>query len=131
MTATQKIEGLVNSWYGYAVFGAALSLWNNGIGFFPLMGTAASFVFSIFLTWFIGRRLMNKSSLMRLIMVVVTGLSSVFGSVATAKMGWSFFQTYSVGVLLYSALLAVGVYMNVKSFRVLTDKSVKAYITGS
>ena len=131
MTATQKIEGLINSWYGYAVFGAALRLWDNGIGPMSLITTAGAFCFWILVTWFIGRRLMNKSSLMRLIMVVVTGLSSVFGSVATAKMGWSFFQTYSVGVLLYSALLAVGVYMNVKSFRVLTDKSVKAYITGS
>ena len=128
MTATQKIEGLVNSWYGYAVFGAALSLWNNGIGVFSLIGTAASFLFSIFLTWFIGRRLMKKSSLMRLIMVVITGLTSLFGTIGVAKMGWTFCQTFSLSVLLYAALTAVGVYMNVKSFRVLTDKSVKAYI---
>ena len=37
-TARQKIEGLTNSWYGYAVFGAPLSLWNEGIGFFSLIG---------------------------------------------------------------------------------------------
>ncbi len=127
MTATQKIEGLTNSYYGYAVFGAALSLWNNGIGFFSLIGTAFSFVFSILLTWFIGRRLLAKSSLTRVVLVILTGIFSVLGSISAAKMGWTFVQTMSLSVLLYTALVGVGVYMNVKAFRVLTDKSVKAY----
>jgi len=129
MTATQKIEGLTNSYYGYAVFGAAVSLWNNGIGFFSLIGTALSFVFSIFLTWFIGRRLLAKSSLMRVVLVLFTGIFSVLGSISVAKMGWTFFQTMSLSVLLYTGLVGVGVYMNVKAFRVLTDKSVKAYFS--
>ena len=127
MTATQKIEGLTNSYYGYAVFGAAVSLWNNGIGFFSLFGTAASFLFSVFLTWFIGRRLLAKSSLTRLILIVVTAISSVMGTVGVAKMGLQFFSTWSLSVALYAGLLAVGVYMNARSFKVLTDKSVKAY----
>lgn len=131
MTATQKIEGLTNSYYGYAVFGAAVSLWNNGIGFFSLIGTALSFVFSIFLTWFIGRRLLAKSSLMRVVLVLFTGIFSVLGSISVAKMGWTFFQTMSLSVLLYTGLVGVGVYMNVKAFRVLTDKSVKAYINSA
>jgi hypothetical protein len=127
MTATQKIEGLTNTYYGYAVFGAVLSLWNNGIGFFSLLLTGASFLFSIFLTWFIGRRLLAKSSLTRVALVLFTGICSVLGTVSVAKMSWTFVQTMSLSVLLYTALVAVGVYMNVKSFRVLTDKSVKAY----
>jgi len=127
MTATQKIEGLTNSYYGYAVFGAAVSLWTNGIGFFSLIGTAFSFVFSILLTWFIGRRLLAKSSLTRVLLVILTGLGTLFGSISAAKMGWTFVQTMSFSALLYAALVSVGVYMNVKSFRVLTDKSVKAY----
>ena len=60
MTAREKIEGLTNSWYGYAVFGAVVSLWNSGIGLFSLLGTAVSFVFTIMLTWFIGRRLLAE-----------------------------------------------------------------------
>lgn len=127
MTARQKIEGLTNSYYGYAVFGALVSLWNNGIGFFSLIGTAFSFFFSIVLTWFIGRRLLAKSSLTRVVLVLLTGIFSVLGSISVAKMGWTFFQTMSLSVLLYTGLVGVGVYMNVKSFRVLTDKSVKAY----
>lgn len=127
MTARQKIEGLTNSYYGYAVFGAVLSLWNNGIGFFSLIGTAFSFVFSVLLTWFIGRRLLAKSSFTRVALVILTGIFSVLGSLSVAKMGWTFFQTMSLSVLLYAGLVGVGVYMNVKAFRVLTDKSVKAY----
>ena len=126
-TAKDKIEGLTNSWYGYAVFGALLSLWNNGIGFFSLIGTAGSFLFSVILTWFIGRRLLAKSSLTRAIMLVVTGLSSLFGTIGVAKMGYVFFQTWSLSVILYAGLLGVSVYMNARSFKVLTDKSVKAY----
>lgn len=131
MTARQKIEGLTNSWYGYAVFGAALSLWNNGIGFFSLLGTAGSFLFSVILTWFIGNRLLNRSTLTRVLLVIVTAVSSVLGSVGVAKMGWTFFQTWSFSVALYAALTAVGVYMNARSFKVLTDSSVKAYFNGS
>ena len=127
MTARQKIEGLTNSYYGYAVFGAALSLWSNGIGFFSLIGTAFSFVFSILLTWFIGRRLLAKSTLTRVVLVVLTGIFSVLGSIGVAKMGWTFFQTMSLSVLLNTALVGVGAYMNIKAFRVLTDSSVKAY----
>lgn len=127
MSAKEKIEGLTNSWYGYAVFGALLSLWNNGIGFFSLIGTAGSFLFSVFLTWFIGRRLLAKSSLTRFVLLCITAISSVFGSVAVAKMGWTFFQTWSLSVALYAALTGIGVYMNARSFKVLTDKSVKAY----
>ena len=126
-TARQKIEGLTNSWYGYAVFGALLSLWHGGIGFFSLIGTAASFLFSIFLTWFIGRRLLAKSTMTRLLLILITGVSSVMGTVGVAKMGWTFCQTLSLSVLVYAGLLAVSVYMNARSFRVLTDKSVKTY----
>jgi hypothetical protein len=126
-TARQKIEGLTNSWYGYAVFGALLSLWHGGIGFFSLIGTAISFLFSIFLTWFIGRRLLAKSTMTRLLLILITGFSSVMGTVGVAKMGWTFCQTLSLSVLVYAGLLAVSVYMNARSFRVLTDKSVKTY----
>ena len=129
MTARQKIEGLTNSYYGYAVFGAVVSLWNNGIGFFSLIGTAFSFVFSILLTWFIGRRLLAKSSLTRVLLVIVTAIGGLFGAVGAAKMGWTFVQTMSLSALLYTGLVAVGAYMNIKAFRVLTESSVKAYFS--
>jgi hypothetical protein len=127
MTATQKIDGLVNSWYGYAVFGAAVRLWQNGIGLFSLITTAGAFLFSVIVTWFIGNRLKNKSSLTRFILLVGSALVSVFGTVSAAKMGWSFFHTFSLSDLFYTVVIAMSVFMNAKSFRVLSDSSVKAY----
>ena len=85
------------------------------------------FLFSVILTWFIGRRLLAKSSLTRMLLIIVTAISSVMGTVGVAKMGLQFFSTWSLSVALYAGLLAVGVYMNARSFKVLTDKSVKAY----
>jgi hypothetical protein len=128
-TARQKIEGLTNSWYGYAVFGALISLWNNGIGFFSLFGTAASFLFTVFLTWFIGRRLLNKSSITRALLIAFTAIASLLGSYGAAKMGWQFVQTMSLSALVYTGFLATHVYMHARSFKVLTDKSVKAYFS--
>jgi hypothetical protein len=126
-TARQKIEGLTNSWYGYAVLGALVSLWNNGIGFFSLIGTAASFLFTVFLTWFIGRRLLNKSSLTRAVLIAFTAIASLLGGYGAAKMGWTFIQTFSLTALFYTVFLGTHVYMHARSFKVLTDKSVKAY----
>ena len=127
--AKEKIEGLTNSWYGYAVFGAALSLWNRGLGIGSIIGVAGSFLFTILLTWFIGRRLLAKSSITRLLLIIVTSLSSVFGSIGVAKMGWSFVTNLDFTSLVYALLLSVSVYMHARSFRVLTDKSVKAYFS--
>jgi hypothetical protein len=131
MTATQKIEGLVNSWYGYAAFGAALRLWDNGIGITSLITTAVSFLVTIMVIWFLGNRLKNKSSLWRMVLLVGSGLLSVLGTIGVAKMGWTFFQTFSLSVLFYAGITAVSVFMNAKSFKVLTDKSVKAYFNGA
>jgi hypothetical protein len=127
MSAREKIEGLTNTWYGYAVFGAALSLWHKGLGIGSLLSVGASFLFTIFLTWFIGKRLLAKSSLTRVILLITTSLSSVFGTIGVAKMGWQFVTSLDFSSLAYAAILGVSVYMNARSFRVLTDKSVKAY----
>ena len=131
MTATQKIDGLINSWYGYAVFGAALRLWDNGIGLMSLITTAGAFLFSVLLTWFIGNRLKNKSSLTRFILVIGSGILGVLGTFGAVKMGWTFLHTFSLTDLLYVGITAVSVFMNAKSFKVLTDSSVKTYFNAA
>jgi hypothetical protein len=131
MTATQKIEGLTNSWYGYAVFTAALRLWDKGIGITSLITTAVVFMFWVAITWFIGNRLKNRSSLTRFILVAGSAIVSVLGTVGVAKMGWTFLHTLSLSALFYAGIAAVSVFMNAKSFKVLTDKSVKAYFNGA
>ncbi|MBS2013766.1 MAG: hypothetical protein JST00_12815 [Deltaproteobacteria bacterium] len=128
MSAKQKIESLTNSWYGYFFFGALLKLWNGGFGLFNLASTAFTFALACLLAFFLGRRLGNRSSLTRFVLVCISGLFTVLGAVGTARMGWMFFQTWQLGTLLYAAGIALSTYMYGRSFRVLTDASVKAYI---
>jgi hypothetical protein len=127
MTARQKIEELTNAWYGYFLLGAAVRVYDRGLGLFTLAGAALSFALTCAVVWGIGRRLLAKSSLTRFLLVIVTGLFTVLGTFATAKTGWSFFTTWSLTTLVYTGFLASSVYMHARSFRVLTDSSVKSY----
>jgi hypothetical protein len=127
MTAKEKIEGLTNGWYGLAVLGAIYSLVDNGIGFWSLLSTAASFAFSVALTWFFGRRLLAKSSFWRAVLLIISGIGTVVGGLTTARLGWQFLHEWSLSLLLGTLMVGAGVYMNGRSFRVLTDKTVKAY----
>jgi hypothetical protein len=43
-------------------------------------------------------------------------------------MGWSFVRTWDLAFLGSMAYTAVSTWMNARSFRVLTDRSVKAYL---
>ena len=124
MTAKQKIEELTNAWYGFALFGALVSLLQNGIGFFSLFFTAASMCFSIFVTWFLGRRLLARSSLTRVLLVVLSALGVGFGTLGVV---WSVFGSWSFSGLVTIALSVASIWMNVRSLRVLTDQSVKTY----
>jgi hypothetical protein len=127
MTAKEKIEGLTNGWYGLAVLGAIYSIVQSGLGFFSLLTTGLSFAFSCLLTWFLGRRLLSKSSFWRAILVIVSAIGTVVGGFTTARLGWAFFHEWSFALLLSTLMVGAGVYMNARSFRVLTDKTVKAY----
>ncbi len=130
MSAKQKIESLTNSWYGYMFFGALLNVWNGGFGIINLTWSALSFAFMCLLVFFFGRRLQNRSSMTRFFLVCVSGLFTVLGALGTARMGWAFVQTWQIGTLLYAAGLGLSAYMYGRSFRVLTDAGVKAYVNG-
>ncbi len=128
MSARQKIEELTNAWYGFAVFAAIVSVVQNGIGIFSLFFTVVSTVFSFVLTWFLGRRLLARSSLTRMVLLVLSTLSACFGVLAVGKLALAFFGSWSFGLLFTIVLSAGSVMMNVRSLRVLTDSSVKSYI---
>jgi hypothetical protein len=127
MSGKAKIEGLTHSWYGFAVFSAVCSVFIKGIGFFSIAGAIVGLVFSWILTFFIGRALVRKSSFTRTILILFSGLFSLLGTVAAAKMTWAFVHNWELSVLLAAAYGAVNTWMNAKSFRTLTDSSVKAY----
>lgn len=129
-TARQKIEGLTHSWYGWTAFTSLLALWDRGIGIISLFLTGAGFLLSCLVIWFLGNRLVNKSSLTRVLLVVLSAIVSVLGTIGTAKLGWTFINTLSLSVALQAAFTGLGVYMHARSFKVLTDSSVKTYIGG-
>lgn len=127
MTATQKIDGLINSWYGYYAFGAAVSLWQGGLGLWSIFTSVVGMLFWFVVTWFIGSRLKNKSSLTRAIIIAGSAIFGVVGAWGTAKLGLAAFENLSLTALIYTGLAGISVFMNVKSLRVLTDSSVKTY----
>ena len=127
MTAHKKLEQLTDSWYGFTFFAAVISVLTGGIGIFSLFFTVASTIFSLFVTYLIGRSLQKKNGLTRVVLIVLSVLSAIVGTLAVLKLGGSFFQDWSFGLLLNLVLGAAGVFMNVRSFRVLTDRTVKAH----
>ncbi|MBX3202009.1 MAG: hypothetical protein KF894_27990 [Labilithrix sp.] len=128
MTGKAKIEGLTNSWYGFAVFSAVYALLMNGIGVFSLASAVCGMFFSWFITFLIGRALIKKSSLTRLVLLFLSGLLTILGTLGVGKAAWMFVQTWQLGVLASAAYATVGVWMQARSFRTLIDGSVKAYI---
>jgi hypothetical protein len=127
MSAKERIEGLTNAWYGFALFGAISSILKNGFGIFSLGLTIMSLIFTLAVTFFIGRSLIKRSSFMRTIMLVLSVVAGLLGAFWTFKSGTQFLGQWSFGALIAVVTSAAGVMMNVRSFRVLTDSSVKSY----
>ncbi len=127
MHARQKIEGLTNSWYGFWVFSALFSLFLNGIGFFSIASSIVSTLFSFVVTYFLGRALLNKSTFVRYLLIVVSGIGSALGIYATGKMGLAFISNFSLQGLLFIVFSVISVSMQVRSLRTLLDKSVSTY----
>lgn len=127
MTGKQKIEGLTNAWLGFELFSGLFALYQNGLGIFSLLSALVSTALGLLLVWFIGRRLLAKSGFWRVLLIALSAFGAVAGTFATGKLAWHFVETLSFGVLVHAGLAATIVYMNARSFRVLTDKSVKTY----
>lgn len=129
-TGRERIEQLTNQWYAFAAVSAIVSVLSSGIGFFSILFAACSTAFTFALTWLLGRRLLARSSLTRAMLVLVSLVGSALGALATARYGWAFFTGFSLTALVDGALSIGSIVMNVRSFRTLTDASVKAYIGG-
>lgn len=127
MTAKQKIENLTHTWYGFTVFMGALQLLVNGLGVFSILGAAFSTVLSLVLSFAFGRLLLGGSSLTRVLLVVFSTFGAILGTLAAGQALYTFFGDWSFALLGYATLALVSVSVHVKSFRVLTDKSVKAH----
>ena len=129
MTPRQKIEWLTNSWYGFALVSAIISLLSNGIGFFSIVFGGMGLAFSLFVTWVIGKLLLGRSSITRFVLVIFSGLGMVFYALAAAWSAWTFLGEWSLKYVFGTVLALVAASMNARSWKVLTDKGVKSYIT--
>lgn len=129
MSAQKKLEKLTDSWYGFALFTAIIGILSSGFGILTLLWTAASLMFSLVLTFFIGRRLQKRGKLTRLVMVVVSAISTVTGAFGVYSLGTKFLAGWSFGLLLQIVAVCAGVMMAVRSFRTLTDSQVKSYFS--
>lgn len=127
MSGKAKIERLTNSWYGFAVFSAICSVLMSGIGFFSIVLAIGGLLFSWFITFLIGRALIRKSSLTRFLLLLLSGLFMILGTIGTGKGAWSFIHSWQLSVLAYTAYTAVYTWMHARSFRTLMDSSVKVY----
>lgn len=127
MGAREKIEGLTRSWYGLVVFTSVFAVLENGLGVFSTVATGIWTLFMITVVWFLGRKLLNRSSLTRVLLILVSGLGTLLGGYAVARMGWAFLHEWSIMLLLHAVFGAGAVGLYIRSFRVLTHDSVKAY----
>jgi hypothetical protein len=127
MNAKQKIENLTHTWYGFTVFMGAVQLLVNGLGVFSILSAAFSTVFSLVVSFAFGRLLLGKSSLTRVLLVAFSAIGTILGVLGAGRMIYEFFGDWSFSLLGYAALALAGVSVNVKSFRVLTDDTVKAH----
>lgn len=131
MSGRAKIEKLTHAWYGFALFSGLMSVLGGGFGpvslvisiFFAVLSTA----FSFFVTFLIGRALMHKSGLTRLVLLFLSAILGVLSVLASFKLVGRFFGDWSLGLLMQAAMSALVGYMQLRSFAVLRDREVRAY----
>lgn len=128
MTAREKIQNLTNAWYGYFAAAGLVSVVRAGFGIFSIVITVFATLGLFLMTWFIGKRLLAKSSFTRIALVITSFLVAAMSGYGVAKGTWMFIHDWSFSLLIGILLGAGSAMMHVRSFRVLTDSSVKAYI---
>ncbi|HEY1959921.1 MAG TPA: hypothetical protein VGH28_30140 [Polyangiaceae bacterium] len=129
MSAKEKIQSLTHAWYGVSVVSAILGVVMNGIGVLSLGLAGVTLAFSLFFAWLLGFLLLRKSSFTRIVLIVLSAIGVVAGTLAVP---WAVYQALLGDAPLTAGLgsalaMTFSVYMNARSFRVLTDRSVKAY----
>jgi hypothetical protein len=128
MLAKEKIEALTTKWYGFALFVGLANLLMNGIGVFSIIGAGMATAFGIVMTWLIGRLLIRGGSTTRAIFVVLSVIGMIGGVLGAGGALVGIFQGAPVwSSLVMSVLMVSHTSMNLSSYRVLTERGVKAY----
>lgn len=127
MSTNAKIETLTNSWYGFTVVTAAVAFLAKDFGLWSIFTSTLGLLVSLFFVFMWGRALQRKSSLARYILIVVSGISTLVGGYGAVQQTWLFVHAWEIKIIIAAVYSAVSAWMMAKSFRTLTDSSVKAY----
>lgn len=127
MTPRAQLEQLTHGWYGYGVFAGVLTLFANGLGLASVLTAAGSTLFGFVLTFYLGRALLRRSSATRFALIGLSVLGGVLGVFGTGALALVFLSTWTLSALALVIVVGAQVLMNVRSFRVLTDRTVKGY----
>ena len=127
MTAKEKIEKLTDGWYGYTLFAGLITLIHNGIGFFSIFLAIGSTIFSLFITFLVGRWLLARSSIGRWIVITLSAFGVILAGLATAAYAFDIFRSFGLSPILSVLLFGSCTLMNLRSVRTLSESSVKAY----
>lgn len=122
MTARTKLEELTYSWYGYALVSAIVGLLTGGFGIFSILVASGFLAFRFFVTFIIGRALVKKSSLVRVLMICASAIGMVVGPIAA----FVFFK-FSLAGIVTSAMWIAHVALAYRSFSTLREPTVRSY----
>jgi hypothetical protein len=127
MNGKARLEGLTNSWYGYAAFSALAAIVASGFSFWRIGISVTWMVLSWIVIFFLGRRLVAKSHLTRALLLVISGTLALLGSLSAGRAAWNFVTSWELSLLGTLTYSAISTWMNLRSFATLRDPSVKAY----
>lgn len=129
MSGKAKIEALTNAWYGYTLFATLAYLTSAVVGsglfaFFTVPLVIGVSLFCFFVNWAVGKLLLRRSGLTRVVVVVLSPIGILLGSLSA----WQFLSgRWSFGALVVGLVAASGAWMHLRSLRTLLDRNVKAY----
>jgi hypothetical protein len=124
-----KIEGLVSEWYGFMTFttlvNVVLAIFGSGIFSIltvPIVLAISAVGFAI--TWGIGRLLLGRSSVTRIVLIVLAPIAFLGDLGAGYEL---IVGPWSIGMLATLLLVAAGAWMQLHSLAVLLDADVRRY----
>lgn len=129
MDGKAKIQTLTNAWYGYTAFSALVSIGSalllsgrGGSLAIPLVLVVS--LFSFFVSWAIGKLLLQRSSLTRAVVLVFSFLGLFVGAANV----WHFVVgPWTASASVNAFLVCCGAWMQLRTIGTLLDRSVKSY----
>lgn len=128
MTAKDKLENLTLLWIAYSVVTSGVMFFvRGGFGVWNIAVSAVGLLIGVSLSIAIGHALVNRNGLVRGLVILLAGGTTVLGTIALGKLALLFVTTWSVGLVVPFLALSVILAMNIHSLRVLFDRKVRRH----